>query len=93
MTQLMEHAGDDGKLDFEEFVLLKLQVIGMIDGGNLQECADTFRALDTDKSGSIDRRDLEELERQQLHDISRSLGHSAIDVTTAAGGAPAQATN
>ena len=26
MTQLMEHAGEDGKLDFEEFVLLKLQV-------------------------------------------------------------------
>ena len=66
----------------------------MIDGGNLQDCADTFRALDTDKSGSIDRRDLEELERQHLHEVAKELGHTALDVTSAQGqkdAAPAEA--
>ena len=57
----------------------------MIDGGNLQDCADTFRALDTDKSGSIDRRDLEELERQHLQEIAKELGHTALDVTSTQG--------
>lgn len=59
MGQLAKFSGEDGKLDFEEFCLLKMQVVGLITGDHLKECAQQFTYLDKDHSGTIDAADLE----------------------------------
>jgi len=60
MDELLEGAGEDGKLDLNEFSLLKLRTLGRITQEDLDMCAAVFQDMDTDSSGSIDVHDLRE---------------------------------
>lgn len=53
MSQLLTHAGDDGMLNMEEFVLLKLQSLGKFDQEDIASCKKTFQEFDLDGSGHI----------------------------------------
>ena len=100
MGQLVKYSGDDGKMDFEEFCLLKLQVVGLISGENLSECAQQFKYLDKDGSGTIDANDLLEGAKdthdwqgvkrdEKTHPNFNAAAHAAA----VADAAPEQATN
>jgi len=58
LDELIKHAGSDGKLDINEFALLKLQQIGKVTPEEVEKFKVIFREMDADGTGSIDAADI-----------------------------------
>jgi len=58
MSELVKFAGKDGKLDMNEFIILKLQDMGKITTNDVDRASLVFKDMDKDGTGTIDASDL-----------------------------------